>query len=312
MENREGDFMRTLKVEKDEEGMTLDHFTARRLPRLAKSIFLAYVNGGKIWVNGDPAKTGREVLRQRDTVGYAVDDRYFAKDENRKPVRIEIVYEDDRIIVANKPEGMLSHPDAKLREPDLLNILKHQKSATDGDLSLVNRLDFNTTGLILVAKDPEAARDLGEAMSNGWIRKFYRCLTYGYWEIPEAELHAFLLKDEASAVVRISQTPIPKSQEIVTKYRVLEEGNGLSLLEVELMTGKTHQIRAHFAALDHPVLGDPLYGQEIINRRYGVKRQALWASKLIFDIPNSDNRLAYLSQKAIEKDEKNWYSLMRK
>ena len=304
--------MRTLKVEIDEEGMALERFVSRHLPRMAKTIFSAYVNAGKIWINGNPAKTGKEILRQRDTVGFAVDERYFAKEQRPAAPRIEIVYEDDRLIVANKPEGMLSHPDSKLKEPDLLSALRRQKKAEDSDLSVVNRLDFNTTGLILVAKDVDSARLLGEATSNGWIRKFYRCLSYGYWDIPEAELHAYLLKDEASAIVRISPVPIPKAQEIVTKYRVLEEGNGLSLLEIELMTGKTHQIRAHLASLDHPVLGDPLYGHEILNRRYGVKRQALWASKLIFDVPDPENPLAYLSRKTIEKDERHWYELLRK
>ena len=304
--------MRTLKVEIDEEGMALERFVSRHLPRMAKTIFSAYVNAGKIWINGNPAKTGKEILRQRDTVGFAVDERYFAKEQRPAAPRIEIVYEDDRLIVANKPEGMLSHPDSKLKEPDLLSALRRQKKAEDSDLSVVNRLDFNTTGLILVAKDVDSARLLGEATTNGWIRKFYRCLSYGYWDIPEAELHAYLLKDEASAIVRISPVPIPKAQEIVTEYRVLEEGNGLSLLEIELMTGKTHQIRAHLASLDHPVLGDPLYGHEILNRRYGVKRQALWASKLIFDVPDPENPLAYLSRKTIEKDERHWYELLRK
>jgi 23S rRNA pseudouridine955/2504/2580 synthase len=226
--------------------------------------------------------------------------------EPRSSGPLEIVYEDEQILVAHKPEGMLSHPDEKLHEPDFLSAISRQKKVPMGTYALVNRLDFNTSGLILVGKNLSATRALNEAASKGQIRKFYRCLAYGYFDKPADELHAYLLKDEPSALVRISDHPMPKAQEIITRYQVLREGHGLSLLEIELMTGKTHQIRAHLAAVDHPILGDPLYGKEILNKRYGISKQALWASKLVFEIAESQNPLYYLSQKVIVKDEPSW------
>lgn len=228
------------------------------------------------------------------------------KREPRSAGPLEIVYEDDQILVAHKPEGMLSHPDEKLHEPDFLSAISRQKQVPMGTFALVNRLDFNTSGLILVGKNLSATRALNEAASKGQIGKFYRCLAYGYFDKPADELHAYLLKDEQSALVRISDHPLPKAQAIITRYRVLREGNGLSLVEIELMTGKTHQIRAHLASVDHPILGDPLYGNEVLNKRYGVSKQALWASKLVFEIADSQSLLYYLSRKVIEKNEPSW------
>jgi len=303
--------MITLNIERGEEGKTLEIFVSKRLSSLTKGQYYSYLRKKCFKINGVHAQTGKEILREGDVLTFFVDERLFDA-EAKSSALLEIVYEDDKIIVAHKPEGMLSHPDEKLHEPDFLSALCQQKKVPMGTYALVNRLDFNTSGLILVGKDLSSTRALNDAAFQGQIRKFYRCLTYGYWDKPTAELHAYLLKDEQSSLVRISDHPMPKAQEIRTKYTVLQEGNGLSLLEIELMTGKTHQIRAHLASVDHPILGDPLYGNEVINKRYGVAKQALWASKLVFEISDSHSPLFYLSQKVIIKDEPLWSRFLKK
>jgi len=303
--------MRILRVEKNEDGKTLEQFLSIRVPTLTKAIFLAHVRHGDILIDGHPADTGKEILRPGSRVGLSIEERNFLP-MNFSKKTIRIVYEDDKLIVADKPEGMLSHPDEKLKEPDLLTLITQQKKVPTGTFALINRLDFNTTGLVLIGKDPASIRELNDAAFKNQIRKFYCCLAYGYWDRPKGEMRAYLLKDEPAGLVRISETPIPKSQEIITDYEVLTEGNGLSLVEIELMTGKTHQIRAHLASVGHPILGDPLYGQEVINKRYGVNKQALWASKLVFSIPDPMSPLHYLSEKTIVQDQPQWQKYLKK
>ena len=303
--------MRILRVEKNEEGKTLEQFLSVRVPTMAKAIFLAHLRRGDLLIDGRPADTGKEVLRTGNRIGLSIEERHFVP--KAKPQRLlHIVYEDDKLIVADKPEGMLSHPDEKLKEPDLLSLLTQQKQVAPGTFALINRLDFNTTGLILLGKDPASIRELNDAAFKNQIRKFYRCLACGYWDRPKGELRAFLLKDEPAGLVRISESPMPKAQEIITDYEVLAEGNGLSLVEIELMTGKTHQIRAHLASLGHPILGDPLYGKEVLNKRYGATKQALWASKLVFSIPDPLSPLHYLTEKTIVHDQPQWLKYLQK
>lgn len=302
--------MRTQHLESTDVGLTFEQYMEKRFPLISKNLFYTYLRKKCFKINGEHVRTGKEILRAEDLLSFYIDDRYFSKSHERESA-IEILYEDDRIMVVNKPESLLSHPDEKLHEEDLLSVLCKQKQVPFGTYSLANRLDFNTSGLMLVGKNTEATRVLNDAAMKDQIQKFYRCVVVGYMEKSADELHAWLLKDEASALVRISDVFIPNSQEIITRYNVLEEGNGLSLLEIELLTGKTHQIRAHMASIDHPVLGDPLYGNPRLNRRYGVTKQVLWASKLVFRNIPQESSLYPLNGNIITKDESYWNVLLR-
>jgi len=297
--------MRTQHIESTDVGLTFEQYMEKRFPLISKNLFYTYLRKKCFKINGIHVRTGKEVLQADDLLSFFVDDKYFAKGSQRESA-IEILFEDEQMMVANKPEGLLSHPDEKLHEEDLLTVLAKEKGVPFGTYSLANRLDFNTSGLIIIGKNPLITRALNDAAMRDQIKKYYRCLVVGYLEKPKDELHAWLLKDEVSALVRISNVFLPKSQEIITKYQVLDEGNGLSLLEIELLTGKTHQIRAHFAAIDHPVLGDPLYGNERLNKRFGVAKQALWASKLTFAISDPQSPLFGMNGKTIVKDEPYW------
>ena len=215
--------------------------------------------------------------------------------------QIPILYEDDQIMIVHKPKQLLSHPDKKLKAMDVLTTLKRQYIRLKTlDLAVVTRLDFNTSGLCLIAKHKQAHHLTQQIGDAGGIHKFYRCRVIGYLEKPSDTLIGYLLKDENSAVVRISQTPLPNTLEIRTKYRVLSEELGISTLEVELMTGKTHQIRAHFASINHPLVGDPLYGNLVINKKMGEQYQDLVMAKLSFTINDSNHPLFYLHNKSFE------------
>jgi 23S rRNA pseudouridine955/2504/2580 synthase len=304
--------MRTIKVESSEAGITFEQFVVKCLPLVPKVLYYQYLRKKCFKLNGIHLFDGKEILKENDILSFYVDDHFFEKGVKSDP-RIEIVYEDDKMIVANKPEGILSHADDQLKkEDDLLTILSHQKNVATGTYSLVNRLDFNTSGLIIVGKTPAATKELNDAAQRNQIQKYYRCLAYGYFDKPTDELRAYLLKDEPSSLVRISPTFLPRSQEIITRYTVLQEGNAVSFLEIELLTGKTHQIRAHLAAIDHPILGDPLYGNVLLNKKFALTRQALWASKLVFSILDPSSPLCYLNGKILVKDEPQWLRFLQK
>ena len=189
---------------------------------------------------------------------------------------INTIYEDDNILIVDKPAGLLVHRARELQEPDLLAEIGHP------EYGIITRLDFQTPGLLLLGKHPAALAVLNQRQRQHGIRKFYHAVLGGYFDEPEGLLRHYLRKDEGSAVVRISQTPFAKAQEALTSYRVIKEALTLSLVEIELLTGRTHQIRAVMAQIGHPVAGDPLYGNPALNRRLGLRHQALAAMRLEF------------------------------
>jgi 23S rRNA pseudouridine955/2504/2580 synthase len=220
-----------------------------------------------------------------------------------KPI---IIYEDPHIMIIDKPSGILSHRAKHLNEPDILSEL-----STKG-YALISRLDYNTSGLLLLGKTPQSVSLLNRLSQSGGIRKFYECIVIGYLMQPEALLEAYLIKDPRKATVQIAQTPYQGSQKIRTHYKVIAESGGLSHLEIELITGKTHQIRAHLASIGHPILGDPLYGNPQTNKKYQLRTQQLVASRIEFSVPQTDHPLHGLHQKVFRKPDAIDISLLKR
>lgn len=210
--------------------------------------------------------------------------------------KLKIIFEDENIIIIDKPIGMLSHPDVKLKEIDILTELK-KANPNAGHFAVINRLDFNTSGLVVVGKTSLAIKELNKVSIDRKIQKTYLCGVTGYFFSPSETLIAYLLKDSTQSKVRISDVEVSNSQKIMTKYTVLDEYNNMSLVEVELLTGKTHQIRAHFSHAGHPLLGDPLYGFPSVNQKVGLKTQALCAYKIRFHSLEESSLLYYLNNK---------------
>jgi len=192
--------------------------------------------------------------------------------------KIPTVYEDERIWLVNKPQGIPSQgADDPRGEPGVLEYL--QERSKTPSLALCHRLDHQTGGLLLLAKDTETEGLLRRAFAHQNVEKLYTCLTVGTPEPKQAELCAFLRKDAKAAHVTVREKPFAGASPIRTNYRVLESGP-VARLEVQLITGRTHQIRAHLAFIGHPILGDDKYGDRAANRVHGVRTQRLWATGL--------------------------------
>lgn len=207
----------------------------------------------------------------------------------------EVVFEDERILLINKPQGIASqNEDHPLEGDTALTRAAAYIKRTGGDaehLHLCHRLDVQTGGLLLFAKDDKAFESAVKAFSLRTFQKYYTCRVKGCPAQREAVMHAHLRKDAQISRVSITDYPARGSVEIATAYRVIETGEN-ARLEVELITGRTHQIRAHLAHIGHPILGDDKYGDRQLNRNLGIKRQQLWATRLVF---RAEGVLAYLN-----------------
>lgn len=208
--------------------------------------------------------------------------------------KLNIVFEDDNIIAINKPQGIEI---LKSSTTSLLDLVKkHLNSET---VYPCHRLDRNTSGIVLFAKNNSALKILEEKIKTKEIRKFYKCRVLGHLKNKSAVLNDFLFKDSKKSIVYISSTKKEGYMPITTKYTVISEDKETSLLEVELITGRTHQIRAHMAFIGNPIIGDGKYGDYNANKKFNKKYQELFAYKIIFNFSKDAGILNYLNGKEI-------------
>ena len=170
--------------------------------------------------------------------------------------------------------------------------------------ALANRIDRNTGGIVIAAKNAQALKILNEKIKNREFRKMYLCVVVGYLKKKSGILESYMLKNEKKNRVFVYDHPVEGAKTAKTGYKVLAESNGLSLLEVELFTGRTHQIRAHMASIGHPLLGDGKYGTNAVNKKYGgYKKQFLYSYKLDFDFKTDSGILSNLNGKSFTVDD---------
>ena len=226
--------------------------------------------------------------------------------------KLTAVYEDENVILLDKSVGILSHPDENEYNDTLISRVKrylYEKGEYDPKKensftpALVNRIDRNTGGLVIAAKNSESLRILNEKLKNREIKKYYLCVVHGIPAKKSGCLISYMIKDEKNNKVRVYDSEVPGSKTMKSEYRVLDEKNGLALVEVELHTGRTHQIRAQFSHIGHPLLGDGKYGTNALNKKYGYKKQFLYSYKLKFDFTSDAGILDYLNGREFEAED---------
>ena len=300
--------MRELTIGKNDAGQRLDRFVAKSLPLLPSALLQKYIRLKRIKCNGIRAQRDQR-LREGDVLQLYINDEFFDKprEDNLfltlfKP-SLTIVYEDENLLLLDKRPGLVVHADETEKVNTLINHIQaylYQKREWNPRWenaftpALCNRIDRNTGGIVIAAKDAETLRILNEKIRDRELDKRYLCVTVGRPKQPEGRVECFLLKDEQKKQVSVYHRPVPGGKTAVTDYRVLDTRGELSLLEIGLETGRTHQIRATMADLGCPLLGDGKYGRGDVNRRYGETRQALYAYRLTFDLPTDAGILNYL------------------
>lgn len=308
--------MRILKVGRNDAGQRLDKFLSKAVKGMPPSLMYRYIRQKKIKVNRARAEHGM-MLSEGDEIQLFIRDELFDSPERdggaleRIVPKLDIAYEDDNILLLNKRPGVLVHEDTAAGENTLILHVKAylaQKGEYDPAAeqsfspALCNRIDRNTGGIVIAAKNAAALREMNEKIRNDELRKLYYCVVHGRLPRSSDTLHGYLRKDAASNTVTVSDTPRAGYKEIITKYRVLREKDDLSLLEVELVTGRTHQIRAHLAHIGHPLLGDGKYGINRADRAKGYKYQALYAHRLEFRFHDGEGCLGYLRGRSVSLD----------
>ncbi len=314
--------MRILTVNHNDAGQRLDKFLSKAVKGLPMSLMYKFIRTKKIKRNR--ARTEPSVmLCEGDEIQLFIKDEFFASPEedtgalSRIRPKIEAVYEDENILLVHKRPGVLVHEDDEAQDNTLIMHIKAylaQKGEYDPTSeqsfapALCNRIDRNTGGIVIAAKNAEALRVMNQKIRDDEVRKFYYCIVHG--ELPRREdtLRAYLRKDSLHNQVEVTDTPLHGSKDIITKYRVIASRGGNSLLEVELVTGRTHQIRAHLSHIGHPLLGDGKYGINRADAQAGYKYQALYARKLIFNFKDDDGALGYLKgREVVLPDEAVWF-----
>jgi len=298
--------MRTLTIGKNDAEQRLDKFLQKRFKTMPKPMLYMYIRKKCIKLNGKRCDIA-DRLHEGDVLTFFIKDEFFDAPQEKHyeflkaPSKLDIVYEDENLLLLNKKPGVIVHPDKSYHFDSLVARVQHylyEKGEYDPESdkafapALVNRIDRNTGGIVIAAKNAESLRILNQKMKTRELKKFYLCLLCGKPREKEATLTAYMIKNESRNKVRVFAKPVEGSKEMITRCRVLGSVGRYTLAEVELLTGRTHQIRAHLAFMGTPLAGDTKYGGQ--NAAGALPYQALYSYKLRFAFSTDAGALQYL------------------
>ena len=276
-------------MEKEDVGKRLDVFLQEKFPSFSRSYFKNLIDSGDVLVDEKEVKSGEKLK-----IGKSVKVRFKEPEKistEAEDVDFEIVYEDDDILVINKPQGLVVHPCSSTKHGTLVNGLLYRVknlSGINGKLrpGIVHRLDKETSGLLVVAKNDKAHISLAEQIKNKTCKRNYLAILEGNLKDDEGEIETKIGRDKKD---RKKMAVVENGRVAITNYKVLERFKNACLVEFSLKTGRTHQIRVHAKFLNHPIIGDKVYGKEV----KGLNGQLLHACKLTFMHPSTHKEVLF-------------------
>ncbi len=305
--------MKEYTISSNDAGQRLDRFLAKAVPLLPASLAQKYIRIKRIKLNGSRAERDTR-LQSGDILQLYINDEFFDKPREDNAYltvatpKLNIVYEDAHILLVDKRPGLAVHPhDGAEYGRTLIDHIQsylYQKrewrprEENSFTPALCNRIDRNTGGIVIAAKTAEALRVMNQKIKDRELDKRYLAIVEGIPKPAQGSLKGYLFKDAKKNRVFVTGTPQPGSKSCQTNYKVLGSRQGLSLVECELITGRTHQIRAQFAHAGHPLLGDGKYGK--LDKRFERNYQALYSYKLSFQFSTDAGSLAYLNGKTFQ------------
>ncbi len=305
-----------ITITKNDAGQRVDKFLSKSFSNLPSSVMHKAIRKKDIKINKKRCDGATKLLEGDELYLFLHDDFLQTKPKEydflKAPKTLDIVYEDENLMLLNKKPGLIVHPDENYHFDSLISRIHHylfKKGEYNPDDSLsfapalINRIDRNTGGIVMAAKNAKTLRIMNYKLKHREINKYYLCIVCGRPQKNEEYLEDYLQKNEKQNRVYITKKQVPNSKIIKTKYSVIKKGDKFSLLEVDLLTGRTHQIRAHMASIGHALAGDGKYGTNTVNKKINFPYQALYSYKLKFEFESDAEDLNYLNHKEFQVDD---------